>query len=188
MPGSNPPGSNPARAAGLLGHAGRIVVLALAVATAGAGELSPQDRFAPPLSLPDLDGGDFTLDELRGRVVLVNFWATWCPPCVAEMPALDRLRADLDAEGLVVVAVSREEPVRRVRHFTRRLGLALRFAHDGDGRASASWQVQLLPTSFLVDATGRLRYRALGEVDWDHPAVRDRIRTLLGEDDASARD
>lgn len=166
----------------------RPVRVALAVAllaghTAMASELDPlpEPVPAPAIRLADLDGRVHDLGDYRGRVVLVNFWATWCRPCVAEMPALNRLRESDPSDPPIVLVISNDEPVPRVRHFRARLQLELVFLLDRGSSVGGPWQVSLLPASFVLDRSGRIRYHALGEVDWDHPETRRLIRELAAE-------
>lgn len=105
------------------------------------------------------------LAKLRGRLVLVNFWATWCPPCVEEMPALARLQARYASRGFEVVAVNQGEMPARVRAFADRAGPGVTMVLDRDKEVAAGWKVRALPTTFLVDAEGRIRLFAEGELD-----------------------
>ncbi len=118
---------------------------------------------APRFSVPGLEAGEHTLAALRGRVVLLDFWATWCPPCVASMPALDRLHAKLEPAGLTVLALNQEPgDEARVRAFAARRGLSLPIGVD-PGEVAAAYGVHGLPTSFLIDRAGRIRgsYRGI---------------------------
>jgi thiol-disulfide isomerase/thioredoxin len=119
----------------------------------------------PPLVLRTPAGETVDLATLKGRVVLVNFWATWCAPCVEEMPALERLRERLGPRGLEVLAVNQGESPARVRAFTERTGLALPVLLDREKEAGKAWRVRALPTTFVVDARGRIRLHAEGELD-----------------------
>ena len=119
----------------------------------------------PPLALKTLAGDSVDLARLRGKVVLVNFWATWCAPCVEEMPALARLRQRLAPRGFEVIAVNQGEMPQRVNAFVSRTGLDLPILMDRDKEAGRAWRVRALPTTFLVDAGGRIRFHAEGEID-----------------------
>lgn len=110
-------------------------------------------------------GDTVDLAKLRGKVVLVNFWATWCAPCVEEMPALARLRVRLAPRGFEVIAVNQGEMPERVNAFTGRTGLDLPILMDRDKQAAKAWKVRALPTTFIVDAAGRIRLFAEGELD-----------------------
>ena len=159
---------------------GLAVAASLAAAGAGAAEtLVPWTRGdTPPLVLRKPSGEAVDLASLRGKVVLVNFWATWCAPCVEEMPALARLRAKLAARGFEVLAVNQGEMPARVSAFVDRAGLDLAVVLDRDKAVSKAWQVRALPTTFVVDASGRIRLYAVGELDTG-PALEAAIVPLL---------
>lgn len=153
----------------MLRHARSIVALAtLTFAwSAGAAELlRPWTGGAtPPLVLKTPAGAVVDLAKLRGKAVLVNFWATWCAPCVEEMPALELLRDRLASRGFEVVAVNQGEMPDRVSAFMGRMGLDLPILMDRDSEAGRAWKVRALPTTFVVDAGGRIRLYAEGELD-----------------------
>jgi thiol-disulfide isomerase/thioredoxin len=132
----------------------------------------------PPLALKSLGGEPVDLAGLRGKVVLVNFWATWCAPCVEEMPALARLRDRLAPRGFEVVAVNQGEMPQRVNAFVVRTGLDLPILMDRDKEAARAWRVRALPTTFVVDASGRIRFHAEGEIDAGS-ALEELVRPLL---------
>ncbi len=136
---------------------------------------------APALKLYDLDGKLHDLSSLKGKVVVVNFWATWCPPCRREMPSLERLRQRLAGKGLVVMAVNVGEDVETVFSFTGQLDLAPAFPLllDKDSTVMQRWKVRGLPTTFVVDAEGRVIYRAVGGREFDHEAVVNRLLSHL---------
>jgi thiol-disulfide isomerase/thioredoxin len=137
---------------------------------------------APELRLQDLAGRDAFLSSLRGQVVVLNLWATWCPPCLVELPSLDRLHKALHREGLSVVAVSVDEPGTDVAGFMRERGLALPVLRDPGGREAArKLHVGSYPTTFVIDAEGRMRARYLGVAEWDVPEALDHFRGLIAE-------
>ena len=155
-------------------------------AQAGSGpasaELEPVQADAaapPPLELDDLDGRPHTLAAYRGRVVIVNFWATWCAPCVAEMPSLQLLQERLGPDAAVVLGVNYGEAPQRVRDFGKRMDLDYPLLLDAFHLARCDWRVTALPATWVIDRAGRRRYRALGEVDWLEPAVVARIEPLV---------
>jgi thiol-disulfide isomerase/thioredoxin len=122
----------------------------------------------PELRARTLDGDFLDLRAMRGRVVIVNFWATWCVPCVAEMPGLDRLRRKLHIE---VVAVNFQENAARIRPFLAQTGVMLPVVRDHDGSLRSTWRVSVFPTTFVIAPDGRIVFVATGEVDWDDPMV-----------------
>ena len=128
-------------------------LLAAAFPAAAAETLVPWKGGATPaLVLGNPAGQPVDLAQLRGKVVLVNFWATWCAPCVEEMPALARLRARLGPRGFEVLAVNQGEMPARVTAFAERAGLDLPVVLDREKSVSKDWKVRALPTTFVVDA------------------------------------
>ena len=134
---------------------------------------------APALGLRDLEGRQFNLAAYRGKVVLINFWATWCEPCRQEMPSIQRLRDRLSGKGFAVLAVSVDEPDARVRQFVKQTGLDLTVVMDPGKTVTRNWGVRYLPVSFIVGADGRIRYRVVGDIDWDNDTVVGVISQLL---------
>ncbi|MBV1795791.1 TlpA disulfide reductase family protein [Siccirubricoccus sp. G192] len=139
-------------------------------------------RPVPDLAFTDAEGKPHGLADFAGRGLVINLWATWCPPCVAEMPALDRAQAALAAEGVVVLALSSDrggkaqvEPFYRERGI-RHLGLWL----DPRGAAQRALGVRGLPTSLILDREGRERARLEGAAEWDKPEMLAAIRRLVG--------
>ena len=148
-----------------------------------AGKLAsvPASPPAPPLGLKDLGDREHHLDDYAGRVVLVNFWATWCRPCVAEMPGMQQLKTGLADQPFSILAVNFGEERSEIQQFKDSLDLDFPLLLDPDTRTPGDWDVDFLPTSFLVDAKGRLRYEAYGEVHWDGEDVRAKVDGLLRE-------
>jgi peroxiredoxin len=147
---------------------------------AGAQQLRPWTGGAtPPLALQDVAGKQYRLEDYRGKVVLVNFWATWCEPCREEMPSMNRLRASLAGRPFEVLAVNIAESESRIRRFTEQVPLAFTVLMDRDGAASRAWRARLLPASFLIGPDGRIRYFALGEIDWAADRVRQVVLEML---------
>jgi thiol-disulfide isomerase/thioredoxin len=147
------------------------------VAQAQEGRWASHEREAPALALPQLDGRTLDLAQYKGKIVIVNFWATWCAPCVAEMPSLQTLAKRL-GDKAVVIGVNYHESPEKVRAFQARLRINFPLVRDPWHQASTDWGVQSLPTTFIVDGQGRLRWTAIGEVDWLAPAVAKRLEAL----------
>ena len=153
---------------------------ALLAAGATAAELRPWSGGAPPpLALEDLQGRPHALADYQGKVVLVNFWATWCEPCRAEMPSIEKLRSSLAGQPFEVLGVNVAEPLSRIEKFTAALPLAFPLLRDRDGAVTKAWRAKLLPASFLIGRDGRIRYFVYGELDWSSDAVRARVEELL---------
>lgn len=137
------------------------------------------EKPAPPLLLKDVSGVIHDLARHRGKVVLVNFWATWCEPCRHEMPSIERLREKLGDKPFSVFAVNVDEPDARVRSFLAQTRLTLPVLMDPNKKATRDWGVRVLPTTFVVGLDGRIRYRLVGDIDWSHGSVVGIITRLL---------
>ena len=172
--------------------AGQVVVLGLLSglsAAAVAAELPPLSHSltkltpkpAPALKLSDMRGAAHDLSQLKGRVVLVNFWATWCPPCRREMPSMERLTQQLKGEDFSVLAVNVGESVNDIELFTSQLDADLSFPIllDRSSQSMQSWKISGLPTTYLVDKKGRVVAGAIGGREFDHPDMVRAIRALL---------
>ena len=138
-------------------------------------------KAAKNFTLPDLDGKPHKLSDYRGKVVLVNFWATWCPPCRREMPSMERLSQRLKDQPFVILAINQQEDPEQVFVFTGQLDPAPTFPilFDRDSKVANAWNVLGLPASFIVDQQGRVVYRAMGGREFDHPEIERSIRALL---------
>jgi thiol-disulfide isomerase/thioredoxin len=156
------------------------MMLAACSAAAGAQALKPwTGGAAPALELADLDGAMHRLSDYRGKTVLVNFWATWCEPCRAEMPSIERLRKSMEGKPFVVLAVNVGESGRVARDYTEKLPVNFAVLLDREGRVTRSWGARVLPASYVVGPDGTIRYSYLGELDWSGSDVRSRIEALL---------
>lgn len=154
--------------------------LSLAAAKAQAQTLKPwTGGSTPKLALKDLEGRVHRLEDYRGKVVLVNFWATWCEPCREEMPSMQRLRAGLEGRPFVVLAVNLAESEGRVRRFLEQTPIAFPVLLDRDGSVAKAWRARILPASFVVGPDGAIRYSALGELDWSDDQVRRAMLALM---------
>lgn len=144
--------------------------------------LSDAPRLLPDMRFTDANGASTSLAAFRGRIVLLNIWATWCPPCREEMPTLDRLQATLGGPGFEVVALSIDEGgLSVVQAFMRRAGIQhLRPYVDGSGDARAMFSSGGVPLTLLIDREGREVSRKLGPAVWDHPDVLQVIQGLVG--------
>jgi thiol-disulfide isomerase/thioredoxin len=134
---------------------------------------------APAIDLMTADGRPLSLQALRGKVVLVNFWATWCEPCIREMPSLQQLRDQLQADGFEVLAVNYQEGPARINSFIEKLQLSLPVVRDTDGSVARAWGARVFPANYLVDRAGNIRHSMSGAADWTSPSLVSTIRTLL---------
>ncbi|HEX7559058.1 MAG TPA: TlpA disulfide reductase family protein [Usitatibacter sp.] len=134
-----------------------------------------------PLARNDMEGKAVDLKHLQGRVLVVNFWATWCEPCRDEMPSLQRLREKLDGRSFDVLAVNYGESREKVSQFLGREHVALPVLLDPEMETAKAWGVGGLPMTFLVDAKGRVRYSVFGERDWSGGDSLALVEKLLAE-------
>lgn len=134
---------------------------------------------APPIDLLRPDGSPLSLRDLRGKVVLVNFWASWCEPCLAEMPSLQRLCHQLGAERFEVLGVNYQEGLARINAFVQKTGVTFPIVRDTDGAIARAWSARVFPSSYILDRAGQIRYLLVGEADWTSPAIVSTIRSLL---------
>lgn len=135
---------------------------------------------APDFRLWDLHGDPVTLSDYRGKVVFLNFWATWCGPCRVEMPAMERLYRDFDRRHFEMLAISTDpQGVSVTRPFKESLGLTFPILHDSDYRVGVSYGARTLPMTFLVDRRGMITHRIFGARDWESPEARDFIKAQL---------
>jgi len=137
----------------------------------------PRTQATPAIEMVDLDGHRWTSADLKGRVVVLNFWATWCGPCREEMPSLQALHA-LDPKEVVVIAVNVKESDSTVQRFVTAQALTLPVVRDPQGELTRRWGVRIYPTTFLIDPAGQARWRVVGEVDWAETKALDWLRSL----------
>ena len=137
---------------------------------------------APDAAMLTLDGGDtVAVRDLRGQVVLLNVWATWCAPCEQEMPAMQRLHEEMGPEGLKIVAVSIDQgDAESVRKWIDERHLTFEVLHDQTGRIQQIYQTTGVPESFVLDRDGTIVKKVIGATEWDHPAQKALFRRLLG--------
>ena len=138
---------------------------------------------ASEFDLENMDEEYRKLSSYKGKVVLLNFWATWCPPCIREMPSMERLHQQVAAEDFNVIAINQMENPDDVFAFTGQLEIDPTFEilFDSDSKVSSAYAVRGLPTTYLIDKKGNIRYRAVGGREFDHPEVVKIINDLIDE-------
>ena len=135
---------------------------------------------APNFLLKDLEGFQVTLDQFRGKVVLLNFWATWCGPCRIEMPAMEQLYKSFSRKNFEILAVSTDPQGAAVtRPFQREMGFTFPVLHDADFRIGLRYGARTLPMTFLIDPHGIVRKRIYGARDWNTPEGRRLVQSLM---------
>ena len=139
------------------------------------------EKVAPGFELIDLSGERSQFVDYKGSVLLINFWATWCPPCVEELPSLNSLAHRYSDKNFSVVSIDFRESREVIQKFTKQISVDFPILLDGDGRASWEWKVFSFPSSFLVDRHGNIRYSANRAIDWNSPGVWNAIDKLLSE-------
>jgi peroxiredoxin len=151
-----------------------------ALAAPGAGALGAGDT-APQFTARALEGaGQLSLADYRGKLVYLDFWASWCPPCLVSLPALEALRQEYAARGFEVVAVNLDRDLEQARRFLRKNPVGYKSASDPEGRIPRSFEVETMPTSFLIDRNGVVQYVHEGFRKGDVELLRERIEALLG--------
>jgi thiol-disulfide isomerase/thioredoxin len=157
-----------------------------AVAGSGSPAAAEGSRFVPwpgdatpPLALRDPAGTTRTLADHHGQVVLVNFWATWCEPCLEEMPSLQRLKTRLAGQPFTILAVNYGESPAKIQQFLQRVPVDFPVLLDRDQQAARAWRVRILPASYLVGRDGRVRASVIGELDWASAEAVQAVRHLL---------
>lgn len=155
-----------------------------AAASAGLAESDIKPWKGEPtlaLARPDIDGKTVDLRDLQGRVLVVNFWATWCEPCREEMPSLQRLREKLAGRPVDVLTVNYGESREKIAQYLDKEKVALPVLLDTEMEAAKAWGVGGLPMTFLVDASGKVRYSVFGERDWSADEPLALVEKLLAE-------
>jgi len=142
----------------------------------------PARQPTPVLKLSTLDGQAWDLGRLRGKVVVVNFWASWCGPCVAELPVLSALaQRPAYRDKVAVVGVNYKESLDAINGFTAQRAIAYPVLRDRQGEMFKAWTAGVMPTTILVDRQGRARWRSVGEIDAADTGLQRSIDALLAE-------
>jgi thiol-disulfide isomerase/thioredoxin len=143
----------------------------------------PRSQATPAIDLVDLHGHRWNSAALKGRVVVLNFWATWCGPCKEEMPSLQALHQDSspgpsDASRAIVIGINVKETPSTVRRFMAAQHLDLPVVLDPQGDLTRQWGVRIYPTTVLIGPDGRARWRVVGDLDWNGPTARKWLKDL----------
>jgi peroxiredoxin len=142
-------------------------------------------KAAPALSTTDLDGRDVVLASFRGKVVLINFWATWCVPCLLEMPAMDRLNRRLGGRAFRMLAINQGESLEEIQRFAQGRGFTFELVLDPDGTVGGNYGANRLPITYIIDHRGMVIRRAIGPRAWDSAEAMDFFGELIAQ---AARD
>ncbi|MDY0211453.1 MAG: TlpA disulfide reductase family protein [Desulfuromonadaceae bacterium] len=142
-------------------------------------EADAPEKVAPDFTLTDMQGKEVTLSDLRGQVVLVNFWATWCPPCRQEMPSMEVLYQQLRTHGVELLAINIEENgPKAVTDFLANKSHSFPILFDQDARVQRLYHVSRFPETFIIDRNGNIVEHVVGAIDWMQPSVVDFLRSL----------
>ena len=160
-----------------------LVVYIVSVSSQGAiGQESLHEVTGHPtaadFSLLDLDDNTHTLSAYRGKVVIVNFWATWCPPCRFELPAMEKAYQKLRKEGVVMLGINVGEDADVIFSFTTDYPVTFPLLMDSDSKVTQAYPVVGLPTTFVIDPQGRIIYRAIGTREWDEHSLIQKVLAL----------
>ena len=129
------------------------------------------DTAAPNFTLRSLKGRDVSLEDLKGQVVFLNFWATWCPPCRNEMPSMEKLYQRMEGRAFTMLAVDLQENEDQVRSFVETAGYSFPVLLDPSGRTGAAYQVSGIPTTYIIDKRGNVLARVVGGREWHTPEI-----------------
>lgn len=145
----------------------------------GARPLEPYTEDDKHFSLTDLNKKTHSLSDHKGKVVLLNFWASWCPPCIYEMPELQRLKKHFADRPFEIITINVGEKKYKVRRFSKLINLELPVLLDTSSETYDDWGVKTLPTSFLIDSSGQIRYQVRGDPGWQTEEIRKVIEQMM---------
>lgn len=135
----------------------------------------------PDFSLQDMDGNTHNLSRYKGKPVIVNFWATWCPSCRKEMPSMNRAWDKIRHEGIELIAINVADDRESVESFIKMTGVEFPVLLDTESKTAEAWPVRGLPMTFVVDPEGKLVFRAIGSREWDDDKLLDKVRALRSQ-------
>ncbi len=160
--------------------AGLLLALPASAARQDMKAITPR-IIAPLVQMTDMDGEPQNLSDLRGKVVIVNFWATWCPPCRAELPSMNRAWKKLDPDRFAMLAINVGEDEDTIFSFMGDYPIDFPVWLDQSGKAARQWPLRGLPTTYVLDTRGRIAYRAIGGREWDDETLLQKVRALADE-------
>jgi peroxiredoxin len=159
-----------------------LMIALTTAASAVAGDLKPYSGAPlPDFTLVDLQGKPHKLSSLKGQVVMVNFWATYCTPCIKEMPSMQRLSNKFRGKPFQILAIDMAEERAEIDAFMKRFKIDVNFPIllDTEGEVVEAWMVSAVPTTFIIDPHGTIRYALYGAIEWDSDEVVKTINSLL---------
>lgn len=154
------------------------ILLAASTGAIAEGTLKPYSGATPAFELMDTDGNSHTLEKHRGKLLMVQFWATYCTPCRTEMPSMNQLAKQL-GEGFEILAINMGEPRDEVVRFMEEVGPEFTVLLDPEGRAIQDFKVFAVPSTFIVDPTGAIRYTMYGPTEWNSDGMIETLSALV---------
>ncbi len=155
--------------------------LALFITACGESPVATVGKQAPDFDTVDLKGDVWSLSKLKGQVVFLNFWATWCPPCREEMPSMERLYAKLPKEKFEMIALFNKDDPAAVKNFVAKLGITFPILSDEYNFAGTKYGLTGLPETFIIDKQGVIQEKYIGSVEWDSPEIVDMLMKYINE-------
>ena len=161
-----------------------IIYVSLLSGNLYAAEKQSLPAIAKPFAAPDFnlkgeDGNNYHLSDYRGKVVLINFWATWCPPCREEMPAMERLWQKVQNKNIVILAINVGEDADTIFEFTGQYPVSFPLPMDIDGKVLKSYPVRAFPTTYIINPEGMVTHRAIGSREWDSKWMIEKLNDIL---------
>ena len=135
----------------------------------------------PSFTLPDMNGRQVRLEDYRGKVVLVSFWASWCLPCIKEMPSMNRLQQKLKDQAFVILGVNVGEEKSAIDQFVKQTEILFPVVLDTDQGTFKAWKIYVVPSNFLIGPDGVIQYGSVGAVEWDSPEVVKTVKSMIGK-------
>jgi peroxiredoxin len=155
--------------------------LALFITSCGESPVANVGNPAPDFDTVDMKGDVWSLSKLKGRVVFLNFWATWCPPCREEMPSMQRLYAKLPKDKFIMIALFNKDKPAAVKNFVTKLGITIPILSDEYNFAGTKYGLTGLPETFIIDKQGVIREKFIGPAEWDSPKFVDMMMKYIDE-------